>query len=322
MKRDNKIILSIILGGLFIIILLLITLSALIGNSNNGLSMNPNGDTVAIIPLQGEIGYEASNSSDQTIITPEMVQTAISKAESDSSISSIVIDLNSPGGSPVASEEIMNTINESKKPVVVWISDVGTSGAYLAASSADEIVASPSSMVGSIGVIIELTDLSKYYQANGINKYSIKAGQYKDMGSDYRPLTTAETNMLQGMVDQDYNHFIDIVSVNRHLDTNYTNNIAQGKIYTGTQAKDLKLVDETGSEKSATDIAAKLGGIKGSYNTVTISPAYSILDILNSVSSRIAYSIGMGIGSNLQNGTNNNVQQNNSNKNFNIPSIY
>ncbi len=319
MKRDNKIVLSIVIGGLIIIFILLTAVSVLIGGSNDGFSLNQNGNTVAIIPLQGEIGYGASNSSD-SIITPEMVQNAISKAESDNSVSSIVIDLNSPGGSPVASEEIMNTINDSKKPVVVWISDVGASGAYLAASSADKIVASPSSVVGSIGVIMELTDLSKYYQANGINKSSIKAGEYKDMGSDYRPLTTAEKNMLQGMVDQDYNHFIDIVSVNRHLDTNYTRSIAQGKVYTGTQAKDLKLVDETGSEKSATDIAAKLGGITGSYNTITISPSSSILDILNSLSSRIAYSIGMGIGNNLQNGTNNNIQ-NNGTKNFNIPQI-
>ena len=112
----------------------------------------------------------------------------------------------------------MNIINKSKKPVVVWISDVGASGAYLAASSADKIVASPSSMVGSIGVIMELTDLSKYYAKLGINKYSIKAGQYKDMGADYRPLTTTEErNMLQGMVDQDYDHFLNIVSENRHL---------------------------------------------------------------------------------------------------------
>jgi len=320
MNRDNKIVLSIVLGGLFIIFLLLITLLTLIGTSYNGFNMNHNGDTVAIIPLQGEIGYRASNSSDQSVITPEIVQNSISKAESDSSISSVVIDLNSPGGSPVASEEIMNTINDSKKPVVVWISDVGASGAYLAASSADDIVASPSSTVGSIGVIMELTDLSKYYQTNGVNKYSIKAGQYKDMGSDYRPLTTAERNMLQGMVDQDYNHFINIVSVNRQLDANYTNSIAQGKIYTGTQAKDLKLVNETGGEKSAIDIAAKLGGINGTYNTITIYPSSNILDILNSLSSRIAYSIGMGIGNNLQNGTNNNIQ-NNGTKNFNIPQL-
>ncbi len=130
-------------------------------------------NSVAEIPLQGEIGYGSSSSGDN-VISPEMMQEAISKAESDSSVSSILIDVNSPGGSPVASEEIMNIIKNSKKPVIVWISDVGASGAYLAASSADKIIASPSSMVGSIGVIMELTDLSKYYQENGINKYLSK----------------------------------------------------------------------------------------------------------------------------------------------------
>lgn len=312
MKRDVKIALSIIVGGFFIIILLLAALSALTGSSN-GLLSESTGDTVAIIPLQGEIAYGSSGSYNQQIITPEMVQGALSNAESDSSVSSIVIDVNSPGGSPVASEEIMNSIKKSKKPVVVWISDVGASGAYLAASSADKIVASPSSMVGSIGVIMELTDLSKYYQNTGINKYSIKAGQYKDMGADYRPLTAAEKNMLQGMVDQDYEHFISIVADNRNLSTNYTSSIAQGKIYTGIQAKDLKLVDETGGQKQALDLAAKLGGIKGKYKTITISTSSGIADLLNSLSSRIGYAIGMGMSNNLQNGTDDN---------FKIPSIY
>lgn len=315
MKKDNKIVLSIIIGGSIMILLLLVGLSALIGlaSSNSTNSISQYGDTVAIIPLQGEIAYGSSSVAGGNIITPENVQNAILSAESDNSVSSILIDVNSPGGSPVASEEIMNTIKKSKKPVVVWISDVGASGAYLAASSADKIIASPSSMVGSIGVIMELTDLSKYYQNLGVNKYSIKAGQYKDMGADYRPLTTTEKNMLQGMVDQDYDHFITIVSENRHLDKNYTTSIAEGKIYTGIQAKDLKLIDETGGKTQALDIAANLGGIKGSYNTITISPSSGLVDILNSLSSRIAYSIGMGIGNNLENGTDNN---------FKIPSIY
>ncbi len=314
MKRDSKIVLSIIIGGSFIILILLIGFSAIIGSfTNSTFSMAPNGDNVAVIPLQGEIAYGSSSISGGSVITPENVQSAILKAEEDSTVSAILIDVNSPGGSPVASEEIMNTIKKSKKPVVVWISDMGASGAYLAVSSADKIIASPSSMVGSIGVIMELTDLSKYYQNNGVNKYSIKAGQYKDMGVDYRPLTTAERNMLQGMVDQDYDHFITIVSENRHLDKNYTASIAEGKIYTGTQAKDLKLIDETGGKNRALDMAAELGGIKGSYNTINISPSSGLADILNSLSSRIAYSIGMGIGNNLQNGTDNN---------FKIPSIY
>jgi len=158
-----------------------------------------------------------------------------------------------------------------------------------------------------------LTDLSKYYENNGINKYSIKAGEYKDMGSDYRNLTTNETNMLQGMVNEDYAHFIDIVAVNRNLTVNYTQSIAEGKIYTGTQAKNLKLVNDTGGEKQALDAAAKLGGITGSYNTIDINPSSGLLDILNSMSSRIAYSIGLGIGNNLKNGTDNDLK---------LPSIY
>jgi protease-4 len=289
--------------------------------STNTLSSAPNGDTVAVIPLQGEIGYSSSNSSD-SVVTPEMMQNSITQAESDNSVSSIVIDVNSPGGSPVASEEIMNSIKSSKKPVVVWISDVGASGAYLASSSADKIIASPSSMVGSIGVIMQITDLSKYYQANGINISSIKAGQYKDMGANYQPLTTTEKNMLQGMVNDDYNHFIDIVSTNRHLDKNYTEGIAQGKIYTGTQAKNLKLVDETGGKTVALDEAAKLGGIKGSYNVITISPTSNLLNVINNFSSMIAYSIGMGIGKDLENSTNNNLKVPITTNNFKLPSIY
>ena len=320
MKKDTKIVLSIVVGGLIVISLLLIVLFTVIGGVNV-LSSDPNGDTVAVIPLQGEIGYGPSNTSD-SVVTPEMIQNSISQAESDNSVSSIVIDVNSPGGSPVASEEIMNSIKSSKKPVVVWISDVGASGAYLAASSASKIVASPSSMVGSIGVIMQITDLTKYYQANGINITSIKAGQYKDMGADYTPLTTTERNMLQGMVNQDYDHFVDIVSTNRHLDKNYTESIAQGKIYTGTQAKNLKLVDETGGKTVALDEAAKLGGIKGSYNVITITPTSDLLNVLNNLSSKIAYSIGMGIGKDLENNTNNNIKVPVTTNNFKLPTIY
>jgi protease-4 len=320
MKKDSKIVISIIVGGFLVIALLLIALFTVIGGTNT-LSSTPNGDTVAIIPLQGEIGYGSTNSSD-SVVTPEMIQNSISQAESDSSVSSIVIDVNSPGGSPVASEEIMNSIKSSKKPVVVWISDVGASGAYLASSSADKIIASPSSMVGSIGVIMQITDLSKYYQENGINISSIKAGQYKDMGADYQPVTATERNMLQGMVNQDYDHFIDIVSTNRHLDKNYTESIAQGKIYTGTQAKNLKLVDETGGKTVALDEAAKLGGIKGSYNVITISPTSDFLNVLNNFSSKIAYSIGMGIGKDLENSTNNNLKVPVTTNNIKLPSIY
>jgi len=252
---------------------------------------------VAIIPVQGEIAYSQSNILEGSVATPQSVTDGIKQAEEDSTVSAIVLDINSPGGSPVASEEIMNAVKNSKKPVVVWISDTGASGAYLAASPADKIYASPSSIVGSIGVILSLTDLSGLYQKIGVNQYAIKAGEYKDMGSSYRNLTPEETRMLQEMVDEDYDYFISLVAENRKLDINYVRSIAEGKIYTGTQAKNLKLIDETGNRDEAIEAAARLGGIKGDYNIITITPTESLSDIITSYTTNFAYALGKGIGS-------------------------
>lgn len=298
MEKNTKILLTVIGGGLIVLVVLAFAVLAYVGGSGN----SHYGNAIAVIPLQGEIAYGSSNISTD-VINPENVKDALDQANDDDRVSSILMEVNSPGGSPVASEEIMDAVNNSKKPVVVWISDIGASGAYLAVSPAKKIIASPTSMVGSIGVIMDLTDLSRYYQEMGINKYAIKAGQYKDMGADYRPLTTDEKNMLQQMVDEDYDHFMTLVSENRHLDKSYVSQIAEGKIYTGTEAKNLKLIDDTGSKEHALDVAAQEGGIKGNYTTITISPSSSFGDMLNSFSSNLAYSLGEGIGSNLQKGT-------------------
>jgi len=296
MEKDTKLVLSIAGGGFLVLIILFITILSLLGNNAwlNGTSF---GNTVAVIPLQGEIAYGQSSFLESSVITPQTVTDSIKEAEEDSSVSAIVLDVNSPGGSPVASEEIMNAVKNSSKPVVVWISDIGASGAYLVASPADKIVASPSSIVGSIGVILSLTDLSGLYQKIGVNQYAIKAGEYKDMGASYRNLTPEETVMLQGMVDQDYEYFIKQVAENRNLDVEYVRSIAEGKIYTGTQAKDLKLVDETGDREKAIEMAARLGGIPGDYNVITLTPTESLADILKGYSTNFAYALGKGIGS-------------------------
>lgn len=292
-----------LLGGGFLVLILLVFTILFYFGMGTALDGTFMGDTVAIVPLQGEIAYGQSNILGGTVVTPGVVKEGLRKAEEDPSVSAIVLEVNSPGGSPVASEEIMEDVKNSEKPVVVWISDVGASGAYLVASAADKIVASPSSTVGSIGVILSLTDLSGLYQKIGVNQSSIKAGEYKDMGADYRPLTNKERQMLQDMVNQDYDYFISLVANNRKLDKNYVGGIAEGKIYTGTQAKDLKLVDETGSRDHALELAARLGGIKGSYKVITISPPQSFGDVLNSLSANVAYSLGKGIGSFMQKGT-------------------
>lgn len=277
-------------GGLLVLVTLLIGLIGILGSSFGG--------TVAVIPIQGEIGG-SSDLLGGSVVNPDTIKDQLRQAEDDGSVSAILLDINSPGGTPVASEEIMTAVKNCKKPVVAWISDTGASGAYLAASGSDKIISSPSSWVGSIGVIMTMTNLSDLYKMLGIDKYSIKGGQYKDMGSDYRNLTPEEKAMLQKMVDEEHQNFISIVAQNRNLDINYVKSIAEGQVFTGRQAKDLKLVDENGGKDQALDTAAKLGGIQGSYKIVTMSSPQSIQDILSGLSSKIGYSMGKGIGSML-----------------------
>ncbi|MBI5680575.1 MAG: signal peptide peptidase SppA [Methanobacterium sp.] len=293
---DNNIKLLIIgISGFLVLVVLIIGAIALLGSSFGG--------TIAVIPINGEIAYGQSNILGGDVVNPEVIKEQLKQADADSSVSAIVLDINSPGGTPVASEEIMNAIKKCDKPVVAWISDTGASGAYLLASAADKIVASRSSWVGSIGVILDITNLSDLYKKLGIDKYAIKGGKYKDMGADYRNLTAEEKAMLQKMVDDEHDNFISIVAENRKLDKNYVKSIAEGQVFTGAQAKELKLIDETGSKDDALDTAAKMAGISGSYEVITMTPPQSFNDFLNTISSKIGYSIGKGIGSLIQEDT-------------------
>ncbi len=280
-------------GGLLVIFVLIIGVIAIIGSSLGG--------TVAVIPIQGEIAYASSDILGGSVANPDIIKSQLKQADEDGSVSAILLDINSPGGTPVASTEIMEAVKNCKKPVVAWISDTGASGAYLVASGADKIVASKSSWVGSIGVILTLTDLSDLYKTIGVDKYSIKAGKFKDMGADYRNLTTEEKNLLQNMVNQEHENFISIVAENRNLSRNYVKSLAEGQVFTGEQAKTLKLIDENGGKDQALDIAAKLGGLDDSYEVITVSQPQSIEDILSSLSSKLGYSIGKGIGNMIQN---------------------
>lgn len=298
MKKNTKLLIAGI-GGLSIIALFLLVVVTVVISSFGG--------TIAVIPIQGEIAYGSSDILSGGVVNPETIKSQIKEAEEDSSVSAILLEINSPGGTPVASEEIMNAVKNCKKPVVAWISDTGASGAYLAASSADKIVASRSSWVGSIGVILSLTDLSDLYKKIGVDKYVIKGGKYKDMGSDYRNLTSEERTMLQEMVDEAHDDFISMVAENRNLSKEYVKNIAEGQVFTGAQAKNLKLIDEIGGKDQALDTAAEMAGIGESYKVVTVTSTKSFDDILSDLSSKIGYSIGRGIGSLMEEDTIQNI---------------
>lgn len=211
--------------------------------------------TVAVIPVYGEIGYGTSTEN-ITVANPDIFSQMMDDATNDPSIGAIVLDINSPGGSPVAGEEMLEKVNSSTKPVIARISDSGSSAAYMVASGADEIVASPSSWVGSIGVILTLSDLSEYYKKQGVDIYSITGGKYKDIGADYRNLTPEERNMLQTMIDEEYEYFMKLIAKNRNLSFDYVNTIAEGRPYTGQQGLNVSLVDYLGGKDYAIELAA------------------------------------------------------------------
>lgn len=253
-----------IMGGFIIVIVIIILIGLLpflgIFNSTD----------VCVIPVYGELGYSSENGG--AFVNPDDFQTALNDAENDPSVGAIVLDINSAGGSSVASEEMMEMVKNTSKPTVAWISESGTSGAYLLASGCDRIVTTNASMIGNIGAIITLTDLSDYYNKTGINTYSIKSEKYKDMGADYRNLTDDERKILQNLVDSDGENFKNEIAANRNLSKQYVDKISDGQIYNGKEARDKKLVDIIGSKNDAINIASKLGNLSDSYNVKTINP--------------------------------------------------
>ena len=227
----------------------------------------PVGNAIAVIPLDGTIA--GSGSYIDGVITPQEFLDTLERAEDDSRVKAIVLRVDSPGGTVAASEEIASYIKAAKKPVVVSVGDICASGAYMVSSQADKIVAMPGSAVGSIGVISEIPNVAGLLDKVGVEFKVITAGKYKDTGSPYRAMTPTETAMIQGDVDEVYGQFIDIVAEGRKMQRSKVESMATGWAWNGEQAKKLGLVDQIGSYDDARETAAKLGGIKGDFDTVT-----------------------------------------------------
>jgi protease-4 len=217
---------------------------------------------VAVISLSGPIQSESSSFLfGGSVITPESVQGELNKAKSDPAVKAIVLQINSPGGSVAASQEIVNMLDEVKVPIVVSMSDLAASGGYYISAGADKIVALPGTLTGSIGVISEMPNLKGLFDKLGINMQVFKAGKHKDMYAGFRELTPEEQTIMQDMTDQLYNQFIQVVAKGRKLSEDKVRELATGQLYTGIQAKELGLVDELGGVDAAIKAAADLAGI-------------------------------------------------------------
>ncbi len=186
----------------------------------------------------------------------------------DDEVKAIVLRINSPGGAVAPSQEIYEVVKKYKKPVIASIGSLGASGGYYIACGAKKIFANPGSLTGSIGVIMEFANLEKLYDWAKIKRYSIKTGKFKDTGAEYRDMTSEDKALLQEMVDDVLVQFKKAVAEGRKLSLAQVSLVADGRIFSGNQAKTAKLVDELGTLQDAVEAAAKLAHINGKPKVV------------------------------------------------------
>jgi len=194
----------------------------------------------------------------------------LARYKEDKDVKAIIILIESPGGGVAPSQEIFTELSRIRdhKPVVAFLGNVAASGGYYIAAGASRIVASPGSITGSIGVVIQLSNVEQLFEKLGLDLFAIKAGKYKDMGSPYREMTDDERKLLQSVIDDVHGQFIADVAKGRNLPEGQVRAIADGRIMTGSQAKELGLVDETGNFEDVMRLTKSLAGIKGKVSIV------------------------------------------------------
>ncbi len=188
----------------------------------------------------------------------------------DESIKAIIIRIDSPGGGVGPSQEIFREVRKTikVKKVVASMGSVAASGGYYVAAGTDGIIANPGTITGSIGVIMGYTNFRKLLQKIGLVPVVIKSGEFKDMGSPAREMTEGERQILQHFTDKIHNQFVRDVAEGRNMALSRMKELADGRIYTGEDAKDLGLIDRLGNLEDAVEWAGRLGGIKGKIKVV------------------------------------------------------
>ena len=208
-------------------------------------------DRVEVIDLSG------------IIVSSSRLLAEIQDHEKDDRVKAVVVRINSPGGLVAPSQEIYSALArlDSQKPVLASLGAVAASGGYYSALGARKIFASPGTLTASIGVIMEFANTQKLYQWAKVERYSLKAGKFKDLGSPLREMTKDERTLLETMLNDIHLQFIEAVKSRRNLSDAQLSVAADGRIMTGQQAFDIKLIDELGGIEQAVREAKKLAGL-------------------------------------------------------------
>jgi protease-4 len=217
---------------------------------------------------------------DGIILNAENTVRQILKYRADSSIRAIVVRIESPGGSPSASEEIFQELKRTQKvkPVVASMGNIAASGGYYVALGAQKIVASPSTITGSIGVIAQMWNVTELMKKVGVTSPTYKTGDLKDMGSPLREPNEKDKAALHDLIFDTYDQFVNHVATERCLSVDTVHALADGRVYTGAQAYANHLVDTLGTRDDAIHLAARLAGISGDPKLVREHKKRSIID--------------------------------------------
>jgi protease IV len=189
----------------------------------------------------------------------------LDKFSKDDTIKAVILRIDSPGGAVAPSQEIYDRVISLKKEkkVVASMGTTAASGGYYVACAADKIVANPGTLTGSIGVIMHFTNVEDLFKKIGIKSEAIKSGKYKDSGSPFREMTKEEKVLLQGVIEDVHDQFVEVVAANRKLPKEKLQDLADGRVFTGRQALKAGLVDYLGGIEYASTIVAELAGIEG-----------------------------------------------------------
>lgn len=230
----------------------------------------PIGSKLALIRIEGPI-IDSKDTIDE-----------LKEYTKDKSIKAIVLRIDSPGGAVAPSQEIYEEVKKAvaKKKVIVSMGSVAASGGYYISAPATRIIANPGTLTGSIGVIMEIPNIEGLMNKIGIKTEVIKSGKHKDIASAFRTMGKEERGILQGVMDNVHEQFMKAVSEGRKLRIEEVRKIADGRIFTGEQAKTYGLVDELGTLEDAIKTAATLAGIKEEPEVVSKKDKLSVIDIL------------------------------------------
>jgi protease-4 len=237
----------------------------------------PGAGKVAIVELEGIIGTGPSGVDTDAIVRQ------LGEYRDNPSVAAVVLRINSPGGVVAPTQEIFSAVERVRaagKPVVSSMGSVAASGGYYVAVAANRVYASPGTLTGSIGVVMQLANVEGLLKKVGVDYVVVKSGNFKDIGNIARPLRPEERQVLQALLDDVYGQFVRAVAERRGLDEKTVRSFADGRVYSGQQARALKMVDEMGGLEDAVEGAAKLAGIPGRPKLIHPRRRFSLRELL------------------------------------------